>query len=113
MERDIFYQHLLPQVNKHLREHGKPYVCGTDTVSVADIAMYHEIIQVLSVLAVTDVMFSVDTSTEPVLVVNNVDISTYPKLNNWMYRMLKQEGANLAIANFHKEMRELRERVIK
>jgi hypothetical protein len=77
-------------------------------VSLADIALYHEIIQVLSVLAVTDVLFTVDTSSEPVLVAKNLDISTYPKLNYWMHRMSKEEGASVAIANLEKEMRELR-----
>ena len=62
----------------------------------------------LSVLAVTDVLFTVDTSSEPVLVVKNVDISTYPKLNNWIYRMSKQKGTSQAIANLEKEMKELR-----
>jgi hypothetical protein len=63
---------------------------------------------VLSVLAVTDVLFTVDTSSEPVLVVKNLDISTYPQLNNWMYRMSKQKGTSQAIANLEKEMKELR-----
>jgi hypothetical protein len=63
---------------------------------------------VLSVLAVTDVLFTVDTSSEPVLVVKNVDISTYPQLNNWMYRMSKQKGTSQAIENLEKEMKELR-----
>ena len=62
----------------------------------------------LSVLAVTEVLFTVDTSSEPVLVVKNVDISTYPQLNNWMYRMSKQKGTSQAIANLEKEMKELR-----
>jgi hypothetical protein len=40
----------------------------------------------------------VDTSSFPTLVVKNVDISSYPKINAWMFRMGKEEGTDTTIA---------------
>jgi hypothetical protein len=70
-------------------------------------------VQVLSVLGMSEVIFMVDTSSSPVLIVKNVDISTYPKVNNWMYKMYSEQGTSRAITMFEKEMSQLRERVVK
>ena len=86
---------------------------GKDTLTLADLALYHELVQVLSVLGMSEVMFSVDTSSSPVLIVKNVDISTYPKINSWMYKMNSEHGSSRAITAFEKEMSQLRERVVK
>ncbi len=101
------------QVENLLRGHDQPYIAGDESVSVADLALYHEIVQVLSVLAVTDVLFTIDTSTNPILVVKNVDISAFPKINAWMHRMQKEDGITKAMFKFEDEMKELRKRLIK
>jgi len=111
------FQHLLPSIESKLRGHGKPYILSanakTGSLTLADLALYHELVQVLSIIGMTEAMFSVDTSSTPVLIVKNVDISTYPKVNNWMYKMQSEVGSSKAISMLEKEMSKLRERTVK
>ena len=102
----------MPQLDSLLKEEGKKYLLGGDALSLADLVIYHELVQVLSVIAVTNVLFSVDTSTNPVMAVKNVDISSYPKLNAWMYLMSNQYGAETAISRLEQDLQHLRARVI-
>ena len=82
-----------------MKEDGKKYLLGGDTISVADLVVYHELVQVLSVMSATNVLFNVDTSSKPVLAVKNVDISSYPKLNAWMYLMSNLSGSEATISH--------------
>ena len=107
----------MPQVEDKLKAHGQGFILpaknNKEVMTLADIALYQELLQVLSILGATDFLFEVDTSTSPILIVKNVDISSFPKINAWMHKMGSQPGSANSISKFEQEMSLLRERVLK